>query len=200
MGSVFSGGTFEYYNWHDGIRRVQEEDERRYGYEYSGASNCCDFLYGGDKSKLTKKQIEEYRENMKNMLESGSGVVIQTGIKGYELWTTEYKEMNFEDKTRRSYFDSREFLCCFNPKSTTIIVSSSDRIIASGTMSEMKKEAHKLLRECNYSERYYIISRNSKCYRCRGVCKTVSKTTRETTNNVLVLPINKYMYMGWFRE
>ena len=200
MGAVFGGGKFKAYNWREGICKVQEEDEARYGYEYSGASNCCDFMYDGDKSKFTKTQLEEYKKNVQNTLESGSGVVIQIGIKGYELWTTEYKEMTFETKTRKSYFHGRDFVGRFDSKCTAVLIDSEDKIISAGTVTEMKNLAHTLLRKNNYSGRYYVVSRNSKCYRCRGVHKSVSKTTRKTTDSVLVLPVNEYMYMGWFRE
>ena len=200
MGAVFGGGKFKAYNWRQGISEVQKEDARLYGYEYSGASNCCDFMYDGDKSKLTKKQLEEYRKNQMDILGGGMGVVIQTGAVSYDIWTTEYKEMQFEAKTRKSYFQGRDFVGHYDPKCTAVLVDSADKIVSAGTVTEMKNLAHTILRKQNYSNRFYIISKNSKCYRCRGICKTVAKTTRKTTDSVLVLPLNEYMYMGWFKE
>ena len=92
MGGVAVGGTFVNSDWRQGIQKIQEDAREYYGDRdgYSGAENSCCFKYAGDKSDLTKKQLEKFIEDRMDSMYNRDGEVIRIGTKGYRLIKTTY--------------------------------------------------------------------------------------------------------------
>ena len=95
MGDCGVGGTFKAYDWKEGIRRVQAEAEYEYGSDYyNGAANNVEFSYAGDKSNLTKAQLNKFRKEIQEECYKRRGYVYKIGIEGYRIITTKFIEKN----------------------------------------------------------------------------------------------------------
>lgn len=207
MGACNGGGFFVDSDWRRGISIVQKEAEREHGVEdgYSGAANSCSFRYVGQKLEFAKKtktaEKELYKyidERMENHLGSGDGEIIKLDVEYYGIITTEIVEEIY------THFDSRYYLKLMK-KGPAILIEPYDydgsyyRIIAEGTVADLKKKAHAELRKSKYDKDLYIVGK-TKTYLCTGKIKQQKATKRETDDKVLVLPFYKYVYYGWFRE
>ena len=93
MGACWITGTFNDYNWVDGIRRVQNEYTEEYGYQdgYSGGPNCVEFRYAGDKSTLQKKDFQDFLNDRKANVSKWEGEVVMRSLKEYHIFKTSYK-------------------------------------------------------------------------------------------------------------
>ena len=69
------------------------------------------------------------------------------------------------------------------------------QLVGGGTLSELKSQAHLLLRKCNYIKTYYIV-RKDRYITCNGEIKKQAKTSRKTDDKTLVLELGKYAYLG----
>lgn len=206
MGACNGGGTFIDSNWRRGIVLVQEEAEREYGHQegYSGAANSCDFSYIGQKlefgknTKKAQKDLDAFIDKRMDMLGSGDGEIICIGIEYYGVISTEISETDWAP------FDSRYYLKSMK-KGPAVLVEPYDysynymRVIAEGTVADLKKRAHAELRKNKYDKDLYIIGK-TKTYRCKGKIKQQKVTKRKTDDKVLVLPFYKFVYYGWYRE
>lgn len=196
MGACNGGGSFEAFDWREGIRNIQDEAESYYGHQegYSGAANSCSFSYGGDKRGLTKKQLDKFIDERMENLGTGDGEVVKVDISGYGIIKTQVQPAGF------LRFDTRELMRGL--KRPAILIEDAgytQRKIAEGTQAELKRKVDSLLRSCNYSKTYYILTRKDS-YICSGNIKNVKKTTQKTTEKQLVLPLYKFVYYGWYRE
>lgn len=196
MGACDVGGTFKAYDWRSGIQRVIEDAEAYYGHQegYSGAANSCSFSYKGDKSSLTKKELNAYIDSRMDNLGKRDGEVILVGIEGYDIIKTEYVPQTVDDPL----FIKRLFVGQKGPALLLVYDwrSNNYKIERAGTIAEMKALAHIRLRSENYEKNYTILTKKGKIV-CKGVVTNVKKTTRKTDEKNLILPIYKYMYYGW---
>lgn len=206
MGACSGSGSFVDSSWRRGIGLIQEEAEREYGHRegYSGAANSCSFRYLGEKlefakdTKKAQKDLNEFIRMRMDNLGNGDGEVISLGVECYGIISTEIKEENWVT------FDSRYYLKSAK-KGPAVLVQPMDgrsgymRVIAEGTVADLKKTAHSELRRNKYETDYYIVSR-SKVYLCTGKIKQQKKTQRQTDDKVMVLPFYKFIYYGWYRE
>ena len=200
MGACEIGGKFEAYDWKEGIRRIQEEAAYEYGHDYyNGAANNVSFRYGGDKSNLTKKQLDEYVKGCMEKLGTGDGEVIKIGSGGFRLYSTEYKEgtgipmpLSFDSGTK-------EFLKRSIRPAVLLTCDNNGRVEChgEGTIAKLKEMAHNKLRSEFYRRDYYILRKNATYICCMPVWKDQSKTTRKTTPKLLVVEKATYGYYGW---
>lgn len=196
MGGCSGGGSFKSTDWREGINKIIEEAEDYYGHQegYSGAANSCEFRYLGDKSKLSKKELEKYIDGRMDMLGNGDGEVVNVGIVGYYVIKTKV------EPARYLGFDTREVTR--GMQRPAILVEERHgypRKIAEGTQAELKQKVHQLLRSCNYNKTYYILTRKAS-YLCSGDIKEYKTTKQKTTDKQLVLPVYKFEYYGWYRS
>lgn len=206
MGACSGGGTFIDSSWRRGIEIIQEEAEREYGHRegYSGAPNSCNFFFAGEKpefakdTKKAKKDLNDFIDKHMDRLGTGEGEVISLGIEYYGIISTEITEEIWAG------FDSRYYLKSAKKGPAVLLMpydrsNSHLRIIAEGTVADLKKIVHKELRNKKYETNFYIVSK-TKTYLCTGKIKQQKKTQRQTDDKVLVLPFYKFMYYGWYRE
>ena len=206
MGTCSGGGSFIDSSWRRGIELIQQQAEEEYGHQegYSGAPNSCNFRYYGEKfefGKNTKKAQEEFRkfrELRMDNLGTGCGEIISVGIEYYGVISTEIKEEQWVT------FDSRYYLREAR-KGPAVLLKPYDfsstrmKIVAEGTVADLKKIVHFELRKNKYEQEYYIVSK-TKNYLCTGKIKQQKTTQRQTDDKVLVLPFYKFIYYGWYRE
>jgi len=196
MGGINGGGKFQAYDWREGIRRIQEEADDYYGHQegYSGAANSCSFSYVGDKSNLTKKELDKFIDERMDRLGNGDGEVIKVGLAGYSIIKTKIEPARYLN------FDTRTLLRgVTRPAILVEYKGNYPRKIAEGTQAELKKKADSLLRSCNYSYPYYLITKKES-YICSGNVKNVKKTVQQTNEKQLVLPLYDFIYYGWYRS
>lgn len=209
MGACSGSGCFVSTDWKTGIREIQRDAEDMYGEQdgYSGAPNSCEFIYKGEYFELgknTKKateQLNAFIDSRLDCLGTGDGEVIKVGIDGYVIINTVFKEVFGYAPFDRYYFLQKmgrepALLLKENPyKASTM----NFVIVEGGTISELKKSAHKLMRQEKYSCNYYILSKNH-LYFCTKEEVKKEKTSRKTNEKYLVLPLYKFIYYGWYRE
>lgn len=202
MGACNGSGTFVSVDWKSGIREIQQADEEYYGFQdgYSGATNSCNFIYKGDYSNIlqSKSEIIKYINNRLDNLSNGDGEIICLGVDSYMIYTTYIAETDYaEFIDSKSVYKNRKkgpaVLVKYDPSCKYPIT------IAEGTISDLKKLVHKELRDCKYQYTYYIIGK-TKLYVCSYLSKKQKKTKKKTDDKILVLPLNEYLYYGWFRE
>lgn len=203
MGACGIGGTFKAYDWKEGILRVQEEAKMEYGCDaYNGAANNVSFSYAGDKSNLTKAQLNKFRKELEEECYKRSGYVYKIGVEGFRILTTKFIEKKInEGGLRWLMSQNQEKLWFMQYKRPCILVTSdtngNGRCLGAGTIGELKVKAHELLRQCYYSKEMYIVRKNKDTYiDCRGDYKDQKKTSRKTDAKTLVLEIGKYEYFG----
>ena len=202
MGACDIGGTYKAYDWKIGIEKIQEDAEAYYGHQegYSGAANCVDFRYVGDFSEKYKtakgrKEIEKYIEDRMSKLYKRDGEVMKIATEGYAIIKTKYIEQDVTESYVRYLY---------NIKKPSVLLERNSygfgyKIIAEGTVSELKKKAHTRLRQITYRDDLYIIKKD-KMYICTQDIKTQKNTTRRSDDKTLVLEIGKYRYYGWAPE
>ena len=199
MGGVAIGGTFVNGDWRIGMKKIQDEAREYYGdrHGYSGAENSCCFQYAGDKSDLTKKQLEQFIEDRMDRMYNRDGEVIKIGTKGYRLIKTTFKE--------ETMYSALHYKDLFKGTSyTAFLMKESYRPgllqkIKGGSFEDMKKAANMELRHTNYSEPLYIVTKK-KIYMCWGDYKDVKTTTRRTDEKTYVMPMYEFRYYGWAAE
>ena len=179
-----------------GIEAIKEEARLEYGDDsYNGSASTCSFYYGGDYSK--EKNIDKVIDEKMDRLGKRDGMVIKVETAGYIICTTDIVEMNYGLD-----FDTRYYLKSAR-KGPAVLLEPLGygryRIVAEGTVADLKKDAHSMLRRNNYGTYYYIVGR-SKTYYCTYKGKFQTKTTRKSDDKNLVLPVNKYRYFGWAAE
>lgn len=203
MGACNVGGTFKAYDWKEGIRRVQAEAEYEHGSAYdNGAANNVEFSYSGDKSNLTKAQLNKFRKEIQEECHKSRGYVYKIGIEGYRIITTKFIEKN-RNEGGLSWVMSKnqEKIWFMQYKRPCILVTADNNgngyCIGAGTIGELKVKAHELLRQCYYSKDFYIVRKNKDTYiDCRGLYKGQKTTSRRTDDKTLVLEVGKYEYFG----
>ena len=206
MGACSGSGSFVDSSWRRGMRLIQEEAEREYGHQegYSGAPNSCDFFYKGEKfefgkdTKKARKELNDFVRLRLDNLGTGDGEIISVGVEYYGIISTEIVEENWVS------FDSRYYLK--NAKKGPAVLlkpySFGDnymKVVAEGTVADLKKIAHSELRKEKYETDYYIVSK-TKTYLCTAKIKQQKKTQKQTDDKVMVLPFYKFIYYGWYRE
>ena len=202
MGGVAVGGTFVSGDWRQGIQKIQDEAREYYGDRdgYSGAENSCCFQYAGDKSDLTKKQLEKYIEDRMDRMYNRDGEIVRIGIKGYRLIKTTCKEEtmysanHYKDLFKGSPFNAYLMEESYKPGLLQKMSGRND-----GTLEEMKKAANLQLRHTNYAKPVYIVTKK-KVYICWGDYKDVKTTTRRTDEKTYVMPMYEFRYYGWAAE
>lgn len=199
MGGVAVGGTFVNSDWRQGIQKIQEDAREYYGDRegYSGAENSCCFKYAGDKSDLTKKQLEKFIEDRMDSMYNRDGEVIRIATKGYRLIKTTFKE--------ETMYSANYYKDLFKGTSyTAFLMKESYRPgllqkIVGGSFEEMKRAANVELRNTNYAQPLYIVTKK-KVYMCWGDYKDVKTTTRRTDEKTFVMPMYEFRYYGWAAE
>lgn len=202
MGACDIGGTYKAYDWKIGIEEIQEQAEAYYGHQegYSGAENCVDFRYVGDfsdkyKTAKGRKELDKYIDARMSTLYKREGEIIKIGIEGYAIIKTKYIERKVTDTYERYLY---------KVKRPSVLLEKSPygfeyKIIAEGTVAELKEKAHNRLRQIKYSDDLYIVKKD-KIYVCTKDVKTQKNTTRRSDAKTLVLEIGKYRYYGWAPE
>lgn len=206
MGACSGSGSFIDSSWRRGITLVQQEAEKEYGHQegYSGAPNSCSFRYIGEKldfakdTKKARKDLDNFIRQRMDNLGNGDGEIISLGVEYYGIISTEIKEEICVG------FDSRYYLKNAK-KGPAVLLAPYDtsgsfmRVIAEGTVADLKKLAHSELRKNKYEIDYYIVTK-TKNYLCTGKVKQQKKTQRQTDDKVMILPFYKFIYYGWYRE
>ncbi len=203
MGACGIGGQFKAYDWREGIRRVQQEAEYEYGHDYyNGAANNVSFSYAGDKSNLTKAQLNKFRKEMEENCYKRDGYVYKIGTEGYRIITTKFMEYPRKDGGLSWVMSKNQEALWFKQYKNPCILVTADgngngRCICGGTISDLKVKAHQLLRECYYQKSFYIVRKNKDVYiSCSGEYKDQKKTSRKTDAKTMVLEIGLYEYFG----
>lgn len=203
MGACGVGGTFKAYDWKEGIRRVQAEAEYEHGSDYyNGAANNVEFSYAGDKSNLTKTQLNKFRKEIQEECYKRGGYVYKIGIEGYRIITTKFIEKNRNEGGLSWVMNKNQEKIWFMQYKRPCILVTTDKngngyCIGAGTIGELKVKAHELLRQCYYSKDFYIVRKNKDTYiDCRGLYKGQKTTSRRTDDKTLVLEVGKYEYFG----
>lgn len=186
---------------YSGINGIIKHCDEQYGDDpYNGTENTVSFYYKGDYRRAYKeynkkgKSDYDFIENRLDDLGKRDGEVIMIGDAGFLICTTDIVEVSYLD------FDSRVYLK--GAKGPAVLVApyyDSYKVIATGTVADMKKEAHKYLRNNNYNTEVYIIGR-SKSFVAKAKAKFQEKTTRHSDDKNLVLPVHEYLYYGWAAE
>ena len=196
MGACSISGSFVDSDWKKGMNRVQDEDEQYYGYQdgYSGASNSCSFCFRDVSVK--EKDIQKYIKDRLEVLGSGDGEVIPLGIESYAVCSAVIFECPYPP------FDSRSYLRgCKEPAVLLKLnrrrgATNFYKEISAGTVSDLKKQAQMLLYKDKFETDYYIVGR-SKTYKCTEKRVIYKKTNKKSTNEILVVPLYKFLYYGW---
>ena len=194
MGACDVSGKFKDYSWKRGIRQIQDDAEAYYGHQegYSGAENCCSFSFGGSCADMSKKELDKFIDKRMDELYKGHGEVLKGKIVEYAIIETEIVETLFLS------FDSRSYLRNMK-KGPALLVKLLEngypRLMKEGTVADLKKYAHRLLREDKYNYEYFIIGK-TKTYSCRGKVKYQKLTKKQTDEKHLVLPVYEFYYYG----
>ena len=199
MGGVPVGGSFISSDWSYGIQKIQDEAFAYYGDRdgYSGGANSCNFRYAGDKSNLSKKQIEKFIDDRMESMYNRDGEVIKVGTKGYRLIKTTFnEEIIYAPHHYKNLFKGTSY--------TALLMEESNRPgllqkIKGGSFEEMKRAANMELRKINYDKPFYIVTKK-KVYICSGEYKEVKTTTRRTDDKTYVMPLHEFRYYGWAVE
>lgn len=210
MGQCNISGIYKSYDWKDGINKIRAEARAYYGDMdgYSGSAADVDFIFLGDKSNLyskyktnekVKKELYKFIDNRLENLGKRDGEIIKIGEVGYNIITTEYREV--PDK-RLSWLFERQYDYVLRllreSKEPAILVTgiqSGIKKLNVGTLAELKKYSHEYLRKNNYSHKVYIVGK-SKSYIVEGKVESKEKTTRVTNNTTLVVPVSEFIYWG----
>ena len=193
MGAIWLRGKYKALDWRDGIDKIQQMDEDYYGHQegYSGASNSCEFVLKGGCYSMSKKEIEDYIEKRKENLGSGMGDVLKGKVVEYAIITTDFEDVY------TAPFDTRP--CLLNmKKGPAVLVNPRGYPIGEGTVAELKKRVHNIMRQDNYRFNYYIVSKK-KTYFCTYKAKYQKTTQKESDEKHLVLPVHEFIYYGWAR-
>ena len=135
------------------------------------------------------KELAEYVSL--DELYKGHGEVLKGKIVEYAIIETEIVETPFLS------FDSRAYLRNMK-KGPALLVKLENgypRVMKEGTVADLKKYAHRLLREDKYNYEYCIIGK-TKTYSCRGKVKYQKLTKKQTDEKHLVLPVYEFYYYG----
>lgn len=198
MGACWGSGTFVHSDWRQGIYEIQKSAEEYYGDQdgYSGAENSCSFSYLKDLSNKSEKELKKLMEDYMDKLDSGDGYVCNLGVDSYALYATKI----ISDVT--APFDTRAILKNMY-KGPCMLIRLDNmgnvHMVDEGTLVDLKYKVHIKLRRSNYLEEYYILSKK-KSYYCTYEKKVQKSTKRKTDENILVVPLKKYIYFGWFKE
>lgn len=198
MGAIDIGGEFKAYDWKSGIKAVQDEAEAYYGYDpYNGAANNVSFSYDGDKSNLSKKELEKYERNLLEKLGKRQGVVFKKQSLGFKVITTKYTDTN-EVVILFSVRQIDNILKMYKGPAVLVTTDNNGGIlfVANGKIKELKEQAHKLLRKEYYRRNYIILKKDQNHIVCTGVEKSYKTTTKKTDDKHLVLEYNLYGYIG----
>ena len=193
MGATWLQGKFKALDWRDGIDEIQRQADYKYGYNdgYSGAANTCNFVSKGGCYSMKEKEIAEFIEQRKENLGDGMGEVLKDKVVEYAILTTEFEDVY------TAPFDTRP--CLLNmKKGPGVLVNPRGIPVGEGTVAELKKRAHNIMRQDNYRFNYYIVSKK-KTYFCTYKAKYQRTTQRESDDKYLVLPVHEYIYYGWGR-
>ena len=216
MGTGFISGTYKCadYNGKYGIRKIQEDAEERYGYDYyNGAANNADFRYIGefeevrDSSRFVPWEVRKNRKKPLSLTEfiqlrydelnKGLGEIVRLGTAEYHIYKTEFREMRFKPSPR--FRDARRGI-----KAPASLMKEGRHfepvILFSGTIAECKKKAHEYLRKNLYrTDELYIIGKAKSFDVCYD--KKVMKTTKKkSTDTTLVVPVYKFAYYACVPE
>lgn len=207
MGATSSYDFYVDVDWKRGIYNVHigHYDSYKYNNRISSCWNNCSFSYKGkyfDLGKDTNKSREELMDFMSSRLEklrNGEGEVIAVGQEGFLIYSTE-----IEEYTRPAPFD-RQFYYKRRKFGTAVLIKEEKKnygytdytVISEGSLAELKSKVHSLLREDKYAYKYYIVTKD-KLYICKGKYVERKKTTRQTSDKYLVLPLYKFFCYGWY--
>ena len=181
-----------------GIDAIVEEARIEYGDDpYSGTVATCSFRYIGDISYKKEKEIDKYINERMDDIDKRAGEVAKVATMGYIICNTNISEIKYGLP-----FDSRYYLRQARKGPAVLVEERGNgyfRVVEEGTVAELKKAAHQLLRQNNYGTYYYLVGKNTS-YFCTYKGKFQAKTTRKSDDKNLVLPVNKYVYYGWAAE
>lgn len=177
--------VYEGTDWKPVLYKSLNEDYEKHG--LNSKLNQCTIGYGGDISKMSKNDVEQYIFKAKLNLPIGQGVIYKGKMLGYLVCST------FIHETDNIPGDASWWLSYGKLSEATLL---SDQLgqwqaIACGSLTEMEKKAHVLLREHKYEYKYYIITRD-KNYVCSGNISRRKATISKTDSTYLVTPYYEY--------
>jgi hypothetical protein len=176
---------------------LKAEATIEYGHQdgYSGQINSCGdiTLHRPSKPLKTDKQLWDYVQDRMDDMGTGVGEVIDLGIVSYSIAKPVVKEF-----TGRLQIDFSQYRSVKDP---AILLHPNGRMIATGTLAELKEKAKRLVLQETFENDYYIVGKSTKkVYVVTGEGKMVKTTTKKSDANCKVIPYHNYVVYGWARS